>query len=286
MTTGQTRYADVSSLINDVYEGALTVLREQNLLVRTVRTFTDEMGLQPRKITQYGTANPRQVGEGEDVTPTKFNRTLLNTLTPAEHADQFFLTDGRINTDSENVRADAAMEFGASFAEYVDTKIASTFSSLTGGTISATGASLSWGHITAAYSRMKAAKIPGPYWCALHPYQWHDLFGTAVVAGSQMQYAPMFQDALIQSFYRSLIFGDLYFVISANVSVDSTPDATGAMYSPIAMAYDERVPFYMEPERDASRRGWELNAAMAFAYGVWVPTRGIQIISDATAPTS
>ena len=36
MTIGGTRWADITSITNDIYEGALFTLRQQNLLARTV----------------------------------------------------------------------------------------------------------------------------------------------------------------------------------------------------------------------------------------------------------
>ena len=38
------------------------------------------------------------------------------------------------------------------------------------------------------------------------------------------------------------------------------------------------LPSRLEPERDASRRGWELNLSTVYAHGVWRPTYGVQMI--------
>jgi len=43
-------------------------------------------------------------------------------------------------------------------------------------------------------------------------------------------------------------------------------------------------PLRIEPERDASLRGFELNASSVFAYGVWRPQYGIAINTAGTAP--
>jgi hypothetical protein len=42
----------------------------------------------------------------------------------------------------------------------------------------------------------------------------------------------------------------------------------------------------MEAERDASRRGWELNMTAVYAHGVWRPEWGVCMTFDAAAPTS
>jgi hypothetical protein len=52
------------------------------------------------------------------------------------------------------------------------------------------------------------------------------------------------------------------------------------MFQRQAMFLDERDPFNIEPQRDASRGGggWELNGRMEYAYGVYRPTFGCQMI--------
>jgi len=42
----------------------------------------------------------------------------------------------------------------------------------------------------------------------------------------------------------------------------------------------------LEDERDASRRGIELNMTAVYAYGVWRPAMGITGLFDASTPTS
>lgn len=285
MTNGQTRWADITSISNDLYEGAVFTLRQENLLARTVTVFGDTSSMWDRKNTQYSTANPRQVGEGEDVTATKFERSLLSTLTPATYADQFFLTDQRIRSDTQGVVADAAMEQGAAFAQQVDEALASSFNLLTGGTIGTAGGTVTWANLIEARAMMHALKIPGPYWCALHPYQWMYLVNSALTTGTEIANAPAFQDQLVNNYFRSSILGNVTFVVTPSIAVDGGGDAIGAMYNRIALAYDVRQPFRVEPQRDASRRGWEWNFNTDYATGAWVPARGIQIIGDASTPS-
>lgn len=280
MASGYSTYASISSLVNPIYEAALFELMETNLLVPTVKTFGNTMGMAPRKVSEYGTANFRQVGEGEDVVPTIFDRALLQTLTPARHADSFLLTDERVTTDPQDVQGDAAMVLGQTAANYVDKLIASKFSNLTGGTIGSAGGTLTWDNIADGYATLKNLNVPGPYWCALHPYHWNKLRknGGSVVSITS---APMFNDRLTQDYFLTSMFGDLYFVITSNIT--SGTAAVGAMYSSMALAYDERKGFNIRPQRDESREAWELNASLWFAYGTWDATRGVQMIGTAAS---
>lgn len=281
----QTRYADISSLLPQIYEGAFMTLRQENLLVPTVTVFNNTSSMVTRNNSSYGTANPRSVAEGEDVTPTQLTRTALSTLTPARWSDQFFLTDERINSDDQSIQMDAAMELGGSFAQAVDVAVAANFSSLTGGTVGAAAGTLLWTDIVKARAIMHNLSVPGPYFCALHPFQWMYLVQSSVVNGTEISAAPNFNDEFTQSYFKSTLFGDVIFVITPSIVPDGSDDAIGAMYPRMALAYDERTPFTIEPERDASRQGWELNANLRYATGTWRPAVGVQLIGDAATPS-
>jgi len=78
-------------------------------------------------------------------------------------------------------------------------------------------------------------------------------------------------------------FGGVSIFVSSNVETSSN-DAYAGMFSRDALAFDLRRAPRMEPERDASRRGVELNLTSVFAHGVWRPTFGVAGLFDNQAP--
>ncbi|PJF30844.1 MAG: hypothetical protein CUN51_06570 [Candidatus Thermofonsia Clade 1 bacterium] len=278
------KYSDIAALIEDIYEGAYFTLRANNALVRTVTVFSENRGMAPRKATLYSAANVRPFGEGDSVTATAFNRTALSTLTPARYADQVILTDQRIATDPQDVRVDVALEMGAAFAEFVDAKIASNFADLTGGSFGALDSALTWAHVLRARALLHNAKVPAPYFCALHPYQWLRLVESAALSGTELQQAPAFQDALVSTYFVASLIGGVTFVVTPSIAVEDD-NAVGAMYSPLALAYDERRAFNMRPQRNEAREALELNFSLWFAHGVWRPSMGVKLIGLATLPS-
>ncbi|MFQ3536754.1 MAG: hypothetical protein SNJ58_12850 [Aggregatilineales bacterium] len=278
------KYADIAALVEDIYEGAYFTLRANNALVRTVTAFSENRGMAPRKAAIYSAANVRPFDEGDSVTATAFNRTALSTLTPARYADQVILTDQRIATDPQDVRTDVALEMGAAFAEFVDAKIASNFPDLTGGSFGAPGSALTWAHILRARALLHNAKVPAPYFCALHPYQWLRLVESAALSGTELQQAPAFQDALVSTYFVASLIGGVTFVVTPSIAVEAE-NAIGALYSPLALAYDERRAFNMRPQRNEAREALELNFSLWFAHGVWRPMMGVKLIGLATLPS-
>lgn len=282
MTTG---VSDISSLnsqyITALYEDAVFVAREQNLMTRLVRVFNDQAGDQTRSLSTYPSVTPVAVGETDDFSaPTVFGKTNLSTLTPAEYISQVLLTDRRLATDPQNARQDAALEMGQAFATKIDQALLQDFASLTGGTVGASGSTMTWAYFFAGVSYMRDLAIPKPWYCVLDPWQWHDL-GVAAAVASTVTNAPQFQDAVMRQWYVGTVAGVDVFV-SGNV-YKSGNDAYGAFFNPNAIALDIRRDLRLEPERDASKRAWELNMTALYAHGVWRPAFGVQIISDAAA---
>ena len=283
MAAGMNVSSDITTFVNSIFEDALFVARDNNLMQPLVTTFTDAQGLASRKLQAYGTATIRQVAETDDLVSQTYAPSALSTLTPAEFGAQIFLTDLRMETDPFGARDDAARELGVAMAQSIENNLISTFTSLTGGTIGAGGSALTWGHFTAAMTTLRAQNAPLPYFCVLSPFQYHSLAKSASIAGATSAVAPNFQDEVTRRWWIQS-FGPVDIYVTANIAAGTA--VYGAMFARQAIAYDERRPARLEPQRDASRRGIELNMSTVYAYGVWRPSFGVALLSDSSAPTS
>lgn len=278
-------YSNISSFVNTIYEGALLVARDNNVMAALVTPFGDRTGLAVRSNQQYGGATINTIGETDDLTSQAFTPAAIATLTPVEKGGQYFLTDSRVESDPFNVQREAALDLGMAMATEMEGDLLTTFSSMTGGTVGAAGTVIAWGHFFAMLTRLKVQKAPMPYYFVCHPYQWHQLGKAASVAGTSVLNAPQFQDEVTRNFYVGTV-GGVEIYTSSNITIDASDDAYCGMFSRQALALDIRRAPRMESERDASRRGIELNFTAVYAAGVWRPAFGIQGLFDATVPTS
>lgn len=277
--------ANITAFVNTVYEGALMVARDNNIMASLVTVYSDRSGTAIRSLQTYGTATINQIGETDDLASQSLTPSVLSTLTPYEFGAQFFVTDLRRETDPFPIAADASTELGMAMAQSIDKNIASNFSSLTGGTVGASGTVITWGHVLAMQARLRNQNAPGPYYMVLHPYQWNQLGKAASVASSVATNAPPdFLTAIQRQYWLGSAYG-IEFFNSTNVTLSGT-DAYCALFSRQALALDIRRAARIEPDRKPSRRGDELNLTMVYAHGVWRKAFGIQGIFDASAPTS
>jgi len=276
--------SDISSFVNTIYEAALLVTRESNLMAALVTQFGDKQGLAVRSNQQYGGVTVHTIGEDDDLVGQAFTPSAIATLTPTEKGAQYVLTDSRVETDPFNVRADAALDLGQGMAAKMETDLLAEFASLTAGTLGTSGSVITWSYFYSMLSVLRDAKAPLPYAFVCHPFQW-GILGKAAAPGATVTNAPQFQDAITKNFYVGSVSGvEIY--TSANIDNSTAAATYCAMFSKPAIALDVRRAPRLEVERDASRRAWELNFTTVYAAGVWRPAFGVCGIFDATTPTT
>jgi hypothetical protein len=272
--------------VSQVFEDALTVFRANNVMSNLVTTFADRMGDEARANSVYNQLTAGSIAEATDITSeSEFTKSNIATLSVNEAYSFAFLTDRRRESDQQNALADVSVELGASIADKVETDLLGTFSSLTGGTITTGGGTaLTWGHLFAARTTLKASKVPGPYIAVLHENAWHNLAKSVSPAqGTVTNAAESLREAVQNNWYQGT-YGDIAIFTTANIAAGTL--VTQGVFNRQAIALDWRRAPRLEVQRDASRRGDELVLTTKYAKGVWRPLAGVQLKSDASAPTS
>lgn len=278
--------SDISAFINTIFEASILVARDNNVMTGLVRTFNDRTGVATRQNSQYGGLTVNSIGETDDLVGQAFTPASIATLTPSEAGGQYFLTDTRVESDPFSVRNDASQDMGLAMATKMETDLISTFTSFTGGTVGAAGTTLTYGHIMAMEAQLKAQKAPYPYFLAVHPYQWQPVAKSLTGASTAATNASEEMKRAMESMFFVRQIGGIFVFVTANIPTITGDDAYIGMWSRDAIALDIRRQPRIEPERDASRRGTELNLSTIYAKGVWRPTFGVKGLFDNSVPTS
>jgi hypothetical protein len=285
-------YSDISTIAPDVQEDAITVVREAALMPSLILNFNDMGGLNPRKGYKYNAGTAVVVGEADDLTSRAFTPSVDQTLTPAEIGLQFFITDSRMESEApEEIRTDAARELGFAAVAKIEADLIGDMASLTGGSVGASGTAITWGYMSAAISVARAVNLNAakPLVAVIHGYQWSVLAKSATVAGASVAAtAPNWQEEITRNGGARVKVADFMGVPIYQVfnGIDSSTDFTGGVFPREALAVDWRRGIRVEPQRDASRRGVELNMSAVYAHGVWRPDRGVKLLFAAATPSS
>ena len=272
----ESTFDGIKGLIGNVYAIALQSLREGNIMAPLVTTWADKNDSQPREWSNYSGGTFATVAETDDMAAQAFTAATGGTAVPATFGQMMFLTDRRIRTDVMNAQADAGQFLGGLAAEHVDSNLVNLFSSFTGGTTGTAGGTLTWANVLRGAAHLRTNKVPAPYQCVLPPVQWYYL-SSAGSGVPQLMVVESIAESLIGQFYQGS-FAGINFFVDANIT--SGTAAKGGIFGKQAIYLDRRQPFGIEYQRDASRGGggFELNATMEYAYGVWRPTFGAQLI--------
>lgn len=277
--------AQITAYFCTIFEDAMFIAREAAVMPALVTSFNNSTNENVgRSASAYNSATIADIGETDDLQSQSFTPAVLSTLTPAEKGAQYFITDPRLSADPFGVRNDASLELGAATSTKINSDLLGDMGSFTGGTIGAAGTVITWGHFFAGVSQLVNTKAPRPWFAVLHPFQWHVL-AKAVAPGATVTNAPMFQDEVTKQWFVGSVAGVDIFVTS-DLTIDGSGDAKGGIFARSALAFDGRRAPRLEPERDASRRGWELNMTTVYAHGVWRPAFGITMYFDAATPTA
>lgn len=275
--SNESTYTSIGALVNNIWETALLTASEQSVMTRLVRTFTDGQGLGQRAWATYtGGTWITNLPEADDMSAQTFTPGSAGVFTPYITGANYFLTDARIASDPFNAQRDAGADLGRLCAVSVDTNLVGLFSSLTGGTVGTAGGTLTWANISRAQAYIRAQNAPGPYFCVMRPEQWYYL--TSLTSGvPTLLQDQKFMDQLGSDYYQASWAG-INFLVDANIT--SGTAAAAGMFTADAIGLDIRKAFSIEPQRDASRSGggWELNATMWYAYGVYRAKFGCYMI--------
>jgi hypothetical protein len=274
----ESTYTGISGVVNPIYEVAFLTAREQSIMPALVSVFNDSTSSTPRIWNSYSGGTIATVTEATDMSSQAFTHAAAGTLTPAQYGAQYFLTDQRIASDWANASLDAGTDLGQLLAVHVDTNLCGTavFKAFTGGTVGTAGGTLTWTNIMRANAYLKAAHAPFPYSVVLRPEHWYYL--ASVASGvPTLAVSNELMDSIAREFYVGS-WGGMDFFVDANIT--SGTAAYAGMFSRQGIALDIRRAFRLEGERDASRGGggYELNATMIYAYGLYRPTFGVGMI--------
>ena len=243
----------------------------------------------------WGTVSANNLSEGIDmVNPQAMEDTNVQ-FTPGEVGAQIVLTDKVARDNNEDVLRAAGRILGEAMVAKREQDLAGQFTDATtdlGGTttVATLGIIAAARATLAGNSLANGGPAPMPYGVIHHPYVLLDLVDvlTPTLPGSNSHIAVgsgIAEDTLV-NYTIGRVFG-MPVLESANISIDSTPDAIGVVLSMgtggglvLATANEWGI----SPERDESLRATELNVVGEYAVGEYLPGWMVSLTNDATAP--
>lgn len=273
--------ATTSSTLDDLFANIIGMARftaEENSIMRNLVTV---YGIEAQagttiQVPKYPSIAAADLTEGTDMTSTAVSTSSVS-ITVAEVGAQVLLTDMAAMGSG-----DPARELGSVLGSAIATKMDQDLIALFDGfstSLGATTTELTADYLFQAAATLRANNARGRLVGVFHPYQTYALKSSLTAAGVNPNGGDLQNEAMREGFVGRIAGIDIY--ESSNLTIDGSGDAKGAVFSQEALALAMKRDFMIEPERDASNRGWELNATAIYGVGELDDAYGVEMYFDA-----
>lgn len=273
--------ATTSSTLDDLFVSIVAQARytaeEQSLLRNLVTVYNiDGQAGKTVQVPKYPSISAAALTEGTDMSSTTVSTSSVS-ITVAEVGAQVLLTDL-----AAMGAGNPAEELGTVLGNAIATKMDKDLIALFDGFSSSLGATTT--ELTAAYlfqaaATLRANKVTGRIVGVFHPYQTYALKANLTNTFANPNGGDLQNEAMRNGYVGTIAGIDIF--ESANVTVDGSGDAKGAIFAPQALALAMKRDFNIEPQRDASNRAWELNATAIYGVGELDDSYGVEMYFDA-----
>lgn len=279
--------SDVSSLLPTLVAQALVSSREVGPMVNLIPRYTMDQGT--LTLPNVGTLSVSALTEGVKINTSKSATISGATLTAGKWGGGACLSDEcveRAMKGNFDMLNEYGVGFGVAYGQEIDGALVDLFSGLDTH-IGTAGTELTLALCMSAPFKLRAAKIPGPYFTVLHPNQAYNLVKDMIAPGTMV--APMVESlnalgvnvsGAAPYWVRDVAGTPIY--MDPFIDVDTSDDAYGACFNPLAFAYGVEKEMQIEVEREIGV-GWNVVVSGRWAVVERKGTYGTGMLYDAAA---
>ncbi len=280
-------------------ESRFTLQERPGVVASSVETINLPKNQGPSvNIPKYGTVSTFALTEGIDMTQAQQITDTLMTLTPTEYGAQVVLTDLMLMTVKDEFFRVAGRILADSFDRQREQTLCDDFDNFSN-TNGGAGVALEIGGVMANYARIKGAAVanastgrggeggPDPVFGIITPASSHDLRRQHVGGLGNVAATQVVPDLGQTKQGEQYMVGDTTIKTTVNLNKDTNDDVKSGFFSKQAtILVNLGGGPSVEKERDASRRGWEVNFVGRWARGEYNDNWGVEDLIDSSLPTT
>lgn len=273
--------ASTTSTLSDLFTNIIAMARytsEEQALLRNLVTVYN-IDAQPGvtiQVPKYPAITAAGLTEGTDMSSTTVSTSSVS-VTVGEVGAQVFLTD-MAAMGAGNPADELGTVLGNAIATKMDKDVIALFDGFST-SLGATTTELSVSYLFQAAAILRANKAPGRLVGIFHPYQVYALKANLTNTFANPNGGDLQNEAMRTGYVGTIAGIDIF--ESSNITVDGSGDAKGIVMASEAIAMAMKRDFNMEPERDASNRGFELNATAIYGVAELDDAYGVEMYFDA-----
>lgn len=270
--------ATLDDLFTNIVKEAIFTAQEKSLVRNLVTTYDISGDASDTiQVPVYPNVSAAAVAEGTDLSSTAVSTSSV-TITATEVGVQAVLTDLMARSTARDVAGDLGRVLGEAVAKKMDEDLIALFDGFSASK-GAAGTELTAAHVFQAAATLRANKFTSNPNMVIHPYQAYQLKANMTNTFANPNGGDLQNEAMRNGYVGQIAGVNIY--ESANLTVDGLDDAKGAVFVPEALGLAVKWDINIEPQRDASLRGWELNATAAYGVGELQDGAGVEMYFDA-----
>lgn len=272
--------ATTSTTLDDLFANIIAQARftaeEQSLMSGLVTRYDiGSVAGKTIQVPKYPAIAAAALTEGTDMTSTTVSTSSI-TVTVAEVGAQVLLTD-MAAYGAGNPAEELGTVLGNAIATKMDSDLIGLFAGFSG-SIGSAGAEMTVANLFKAAATLRSNKVTGAISAVFHPFVCYQIKANLTNTFANPNGGDAQNAAMVNGYVGTIAGIDIY--ESANIAVDGSDDSVGCVFAPEAMALAMKRDFNIEIQRDASMRGFELNATAAYGVGELDDSFGIKVIAD------
>ena len=272
--------ATTSTTLDDLFVNIIAQARftaeEQSLMMGLVTRY--DIGADAGKTIQvpkYPAIAAADLTEGTDMSSTTVSTSAV-TISVQEVGAQVVLTDVAA-MGAGNPAEELGTVLGNSIATKMDKDLIALFDGFSSA-LGAAGQEITVADLFKAAATLRSNKVTGRMSAVVHPFQAYQLKANLTNTFANPNAGIAQNTAMVNAFVGTIAGIDIY--ESANLTIDGSDDAKGAVFAPEALAIAMKRDFQIEPQRDASLRAFELNATAVYGVGELDDSFGVEMLFD------
>ena len=273
--------ATTSTTLDDLFANIIAQARftaeEESLMLGLVTRY--DIGNEAGKTIQvpkYPAITAAALTEGTDMSSTTVSTSSVD-ITVGEVGAQVVLTD-LAAMGAGNPAEELGTVLGNSIATKMDVDLIALFDGFST-SLGAAAQEITVADLFKAAATLRTNKAQGEIFAVVHPYQAYQLKANLTNTFANPNGGDAQNTAMVNAYVGTIAGIDVY--ESANITVDGSDDAKGAVFSREALAIAMKRDFQIETQRDASLRAFELNATAIYGVGELDDTYGVEMLFDA-----
>ena len=259
-------------------------------ILNLVEKFTLQKGSDTLVIPKVGQMTISDLTEGQDIVDTEEIGMSTVSVTPSEVGGKVIITYKLLRQNSQNIWRVVGRQLGEGMARKKDSDLAALFSALNDSTVLGAAADLfSAAKASRVVAVAKANKYGQNLRAVMHPNQIYRAAADLSTVGSAATVSnPIASGASqdqLKDYFRFNISG-VNFYEDGNITVNSSGDATGAIFDQGALGMLTSVSMMTEREKDISLRAWEMVVTADYIAFEIDDDRGAPLHYDANDPST